>query len=47
MTTMPIGDVRLFVEVRGQGYPLVVMHGGPSADHYTMLPFRSARTNSP
>ncbi len=35
-----IRDVSLFVEVRGQGYPLVVMHGGPSADHYTMLPFR-------
>jgi proline iminopeptidase len=35
-----IRDVSLFVEVRGQGYPLVVMHGGPSADHFTMLPFR-------
>lgn len=34
------GDVSLFVEVRGHGYPLVVMHGGPSADHYSMLPFR-------
>jgi proline-specific peptidase len=33
-------DVSLFAEVRGQGYPLVVMHGGPSADHYSMLPFR-------
>ena len=37
---LKVGDVSLFVEVRGQGYPLVVMHGGPSADHYTMLPFR-------
>jgi proline-specific peptidase len=37
---LQIRDVSLFVEVRGQGYPLVVMHGGPSADHYTMLPFR-------
>ncbi len=37
---LKIRDVRLFVEVRGQGYPLVVMHGGPSADHFTMLPFR-------
>jgi pimeloyl-ACP methyl ester carboxylesterase len=34
------GDVSLFAEVRGQGYPLVVMHGGPSADHFSMLPFR-------
>ncbi len=37
---LTVRDVSLFVEVRGQGYPLVVMHGGPSADHYTMLPFR-------
>jgi proline iminopeptidase len=37
---LEIRDVSLFAEVRGQGYPLVVMHGGPSADHYTMLPFR-------
>ncbi len=35
-----VRDVSLFAEVTGQGYPLVVMHGGPSADHYTMLPFR-------
>ena len=29
MTTMPIRDVRLFVEVAGHGYPLARMHGGP------------------
>ena len=40
MTTMPIRDVSLFVEVAGQGYPLLLMHGGPGADHWTMLPFR-------
>lgn len=37
---LEIRDVLLSVEVLGQGYPLVVMHGGPSADHFTMLPFR-------
>src|SRR5512146_102 len=37
---LKIRDVSLFAEVRGQGYPLVVMHGGPSADHESMLPFR-------
>ncbi len=37
---MSIRDVSLFVEVVGHGYPLVLMHGGPSADHYSMLPFR-------
>ena len=40
MTTMPIRDVSLFVEVVGQGHPLLLMHGGPGADHWTMLPFR-------
>jgi proline-specific peptidase len=40
MTTVPIRDVSLFVDVVGRGYPLVLMHGGPGADHWTMLPFR-------
>jgi len=40
MTTMSIRDVSLFVEVVGRGHPLVLMHGGPGADHWTMLPFR-------
>ncbi len=40
MTTMPIRDVRLFVEVVGRGYPLALMHGGPGGDHWTLLPFR-------
>jgi proline iminopeptidase len=40
MTRMPIRDVSLFVDVMGQGYPLVLMHGGPGADHWTLLPFR-------
>src|SRR5215211_7193770 len=39
-TTMPIRDVSLFVQVVGRGYPLLLMHGGPGADHWTMLPFR-------
>jgi proline iminopeptidase len=37
---MSIRDVRLFVKVVGGGYPLLLMHGGPLADHTTMLPFR-------
>jgi proline iminopeptidase len=32
--------VSLFVDVVGHGYPLVLMHGGPGADHLTLLPFR-------
>jgi len=35
-----IGDVSLSAQVIGHGYPLVLMHGGPSADHFTLLPFR-------
>jgi proline iminopeptidase len=29
-----IGDTRLFVVQRGQGYPLIVLHGGPGLDHH-------------
>jgi pimeloyl-ACP methyl ester carboxylesterase len=38
---VPIRDASLFVEVVGHGYPLVLMHGGPGADHWSMLPFRN------
>lgn len=37
MTTIPIRDGSLFVKVIGHGYPLAIMHGGPGADHTTML----------
>lgn len=40
MTKIAVRDVRLFVDVVGHGYPLVLMHGGPGADHWTLLPFR-------
>lgn len=40
MTHMQIRDVSLFVKVIGQGYPLVLMHGGPSLDHTTLLPLQ-------
>src|SRR5512143_3124218 len=40
MTTMSIRGVSLFVEVVGHGSPLLLMHGGPGGDHYTLLPFR-------
>ncbi len=40
MTTISIRGVSLFVKVVGRGYPLLLMHGGPGADHSTMLPFR-------
>ena len=37
---VPVRDVSLFVEVIGRGYPLLLMHGGPGADHWTLAPFR-------
>ncbi len=37
MTNMQIRDVSLFVKVTGQGYPLLLMHGGPALDHSTLL----------
>jgi proline iminopeptidase len=35
-----IRDASLFVKVMGQGYPLVLMHGGPSLDYTTLLPLQ-------
>jgi proline iminopeptidase len=40
MTTMKIRDVSLYVEVSGQGDPLVLMHGGPGLDHVSLTTFR-------
>lgn len=40
MPKMLVRDGSLFVKVIGQGYPLVLMHGGPGADHSSMLPLR-------
>jgi proline-specific peptidase len=37
---LKIRDVSLFVDVIGQGYPLLLMHGGPSLDHWSLTPFR-------
>jgi hypothetical protein len=40
MTKITVGDVGLFVDVVGRGHPLVLMHGGLGADHWTLLRFR-------
>jgi proline iminopeptidase len=37
---LKIRDVSLFVDVIGHGYPLLLMHGGPSLDHWSLMPFR-------
>lgn len=41
MTMMSIRDVSLFVQVMGQGYPLVLMHGGPGQDYTSLLPLKA------
>jgi proline iminopeptidase len=40
-TAIPIRDVSLYVKVVGQGYPLVLMHGGPGLDHTSLLPLQA------
>ncbi len=30
---VPIGDTRLYVDERGAGFPLLLLHGGPGLDH--------------
>jgi proline iminopeptidase len=40
VTTISIRGVSLFVQVMGQGYPLVLMHGGPGLDHTSLLALR-------
>ncbi len=40
MTKMSIRGISLNVKIVGHGYPLVLMHGGPGADLYTLLAFK-------
>lgn len=40
MQNIQIRGVSLFVKVVGQGYPLLLMHGGPGLDHTTLLPLQ-------
>lgn len=35
-----VNDVSLYVDVAGDGNPIVLLHGGPGADHWTLEPFR-------
>src|SRR5512136_166207 len=37
MTKIAIRGIQLNVKVIGHGYPLVLMHGGPGADLYTLM----------
>src|SRR5215210_6429418 len=37
-----IGDTRLYVVERGDGYPLLVFHGGPGLDHHSYADYLDA-----
>lgn len=37
---LEVRGASLFVEVVGEGSPLALMHGGPGADHWTLLPLQ-------
>lgn len=37
---MVVRDLTMYVEVMGQGSPVALMHGGPGADHTTLLPLQ-------
>jgi proline iminopeptidase len=41
MTMMKIRDTSLYVDVSGDGPPVVFMHGGPGLDHVSLTPFRA------
>jgi proline iminopeptidase len=40
-----IGDTRLYLVERGQGYPLIVLHGGPGLDHHMFGDYLDALTD--
>jgi pimeloyl-ACP methyl ester carboxylesterase len=40
MGTMTIRGISLYVEVKGHGYPMVLMHGGPGLDYQSLLPLK-------
>jgi pimeloyl-ACP methyl ester carboxylesterase len=40
MAKMSIRGISLNVKVFGNGYPMVLMHGGPGADLYTLMSFK-------
>ncbi len=37
---MNIRGISLFTKIIGDGYPILMMHGGPGADHITLLPLK-------
>jgi proline iminopeptidase len=42
---VPVAHTRLFVIERGDGFPLIVLHGGPGADHTQLTHYLEPLTN--
>lgn len=40
VVAIPARGISFYIREEGQGFPLLVMHGGPGADHSTMLSLR-------
>jgi proline iminopeptidase len=40
-----IGDTNLYVVIRGTGFPLIVLHGGPGMDHHEFADYLDSLTN--
>ena len=42
---VPVLDTRLFVEERGEGFPVIVLHGGPGLDHHEFADYLDPLTD--
>jgi proline iminopeptidase len=40
-----IGDTRLYIVERGQGYPILIFHGGPGLDHHEFADYLDSLTD--
>ena len=40
-----IGDTKLYIDERGSGYPIIVLHGGPGLDHHEFADYLDPLTN--
>ncbi|HEV2890797.1 MAG TPA: alpha/beta fold hydrolase [Frankiaceae bacterium] len=43
---VPVGDTRLYVVERGEGFPVLVLHGGPGLDHTMFADYLDPLTDS-
>ena len=46
MPLLPVHDTHLFVEERGEGFPLLVLHGGPGLDSHEFADYLDPLTDA-